>query len=181
MPIVRNYKRIKGKSLDQKLKSIDNILDWAMPRLRTKVVGVIPPIPVDVFCEKLDESGIVLRKLFVIPGRITKGILRVEQMPKERPTLTVQIEDDAGGSHVDLEIRQTMSITPNLDVLPGQRLTVSINPPVDVGMVWAGFLLEPDVRLMQRKETLLEELVPMLKAEEDEYAEEVGKEVTEES
>lgn len=166
------FRHIKGRTIDQKLLSIDGALHWILPRVRKRVIGAIPPIPIDEFVEEPDENGIILRKFFVLKGIIKNGLMRVGELPKQAPTLTITIETDMGGSHVDVPLKQVMSVSPNLPVEPGHRMTISVSPAEDVKNIWLGFLLEPILSEMSVQKQLLEQVVPMLEAERKEFEKE---------
>ena len=179
--MARKMKLIKGRTLDERLQSVDKLLSWMSKRLNKKVLGVIPPIPFDTFVEEVPGDGVLFKKFFVLSGTISRGLLYVEEMPSNsQAVLTVSIAGPDGGAHVDVPMKKTMQVAPNMQVLPGQRLTVSVNPPDGIRGVWVGLLLEPVIAQIQKEQFLLEQLVPMLEEEEAEIAREGGEGIEEE-
>ena len=63
-------RRIKGKSINDKIDSADWHIDQLYRRAGKYVIGSLPPIPVfDYIAEPEPETGVVLRRLFPGPGK----------------------------------------------------------------------------------------------------------------
>ena len=117
----------------------------------------------DYIAEPEPETGVVLRRLFPGPGKITKGALFIEEyLEKGNVTIRVELVGPLGGSHVDFPTRQQMvTIEPNLPVDAGFRIKVSIDPLGSVKGVWTSFLYEVGWQQCKNEKFLLEELLAL--------------------
>ena len=174
--IQKRRRRISGGSINNNLDSIDKHLDILYKRSGKYIIGSLPPVPVfDYVTEPEQETGVVLRRLFPGPGKVTKGALFIEEyLDKGDITIRVEVNGPLGGSHVDFPTRQQMvTIQPNLPVDAGFRIKVSIDPFDKVKGVWTSFLFEVGWRQCKNEKFLLDELLAL---QEQNDAEEDGEE-----
>jgi len=158
---------IKGKTVDEKFKYLEQTLKHFSRRLSKTIIGVVPPMPMFNYVENVGGDGIILRCIFPAPGKIITGCLFVEEYLDKSP---VKFEARLAGplteARQDIVTKKTLTILkPDLSVGVGDRLTVTAEPGKERG-VWVGFLYEVGMNLMAQKEFLIDEFVKLIEKEE---------------
>lgn len=153
-------KLIKGDTLEKQMKHVDKILKSYSYQLRKTVTGIITPFPVSNYS---DLSGIVLRYMFPIAGKITVGGVYIEQMPKAGVDIEITVFDGLMyNSKTIVSKRNSIAINPNFKAVSGTRLTVKVTPVIEEEIasgIWTAFLWTPEINEAEVKQFLTNSLV----------------------
>ena len=173
---------VKGSTLEEKMKSVEVILQRMSRKMTQKVIGILPVSPVFDFAHFPDPDGIIMRRLFPVSGRVTKAGIAFDSKGKKPIKLTFRVENDIflrSFSSAYMIKKKADVLEVNFDIKAGDKITVGIELEEDeiVEGIWIGFVFEVALKDMSQKEFLLEELERMVE-EEVEYASE-GKETQE--
>ena len=161
---------VKGRTADEKFKSINATLRHFSGRLSHKIVGLIPATPVVKFVVP-DEDGVVLKMLCPANGRITQGCAYIESEDK-RVSLRIQLRrgDRAEEDLHDLKTNVSLPFEFNTEVIMGDMITLLVEEPVLDGLrvsrvkgVWLGFLYEVSPEGLGKVDFVLEQLEKMEK------------------
>ena len=146
---------------DKRIEHLETVTQRLMRRAGKKAAVLITPYPISnaVFGEKVE--GPILRYMFPCDGIVTKGFVRLGKKPKKGVILGVKMfnESESASKGFSLD-RKFLSIQPNLPVVAGDCLEISIDPDADepVTEIWISFLWKPTVKDVEAKSYLIEEL-----------------------
>ena len=159
---------IKGKNVEEKIKSIEKVLKSYRTRLSTKVIGIIPPIPIFENVDKVGESGIIIQRLFPLPGTITKACLMIKEYEDNKGvTFTISSEGPVVGIKKSFETRKHLLVeNVNLSVNVGDLVTLKVEEPHKVRGVFLGAVFEVTMEDMKKEELPLDEFLRLLEMEE---------------
>ena len=163
---------VKGRTADEKFKSINTTLRHFSRRLSHKVVGLIPATPVIRFVVP-GEDGVILKMICPANGRITQGCVYIESNEKlilvglqlKRGSAATSVTEET--SH-KIKTNKPLPFGFNVEVRLGDMITLWVDEPeVDghrvsrVRGVWLGFLYEISPEGLGSKEFMLEQLEKM--------------------
>ena len=160
-------KLIKGETLENQMRSVDKILDRFSRRLHKTATGIITPFPISNYVQT-PADGVILKYMFPAGGKILSGVMYIEDMPKDGVDLyTVLWRNKASDSRSLFTRRNLTIVHPNIDVLMGDRLTISIvaKGGAEPCGIWISLLWEPKVSDAVVKKFLIEELDEQQKEE----------------
>ncbi len=161
-------KLIHGETIEQKLESVEAVLQSFRRRLSTKVIGYTMPIPVLASKDILGADGIVARRLIPFNGNLTDAYIHIGEMTVKEIIVTATLSTDIASSSVRVTINKPFqSFTLNFSITAGSLLVVSVNDPIGVKDVDIGFLVYPELSNAMNKETFLLEEILRLEVEED--------------
>ena len=122
----------KGSPVDEKrVSKIETIVGRLLRRSKKTAEAMLTPYPISNCISGEAVCGTVLKYMFNSKGTINKGRIRFDKALKSGVRITVLLENDLGGqSKSYIANRSSMLIEPNLEVLDGDRLTISVNPAV---------------------------------------------------
>jgi hypothetical protein len=106
----------------------------------------IPPIPISAGIGTLPEDGVILRHMFSSKGTILKAIVYIDEMGKEGVTVQASIAGDDYRASFDFDtVKPSISELTDLEVVEGNRLTVSVIPKGQVVPrgIWVTILWKP--------------------------------------
>ena len=164
---------VKGRTADEKFKSINVTLKHFSRRLQKTYIGLVPSAPVFEFIFIPSSDGVVLRRVFPVAGKITKSCVFVANHEGKGPTIfDVLIESSDGG------LTRTVSSSFNVKKAPllfdldapvngGDRWTLSVRDPGKVRGIWIGFLYEVDYRALGKEGFAIEQFENLLEDKED--------------
>ena len=163
---------VKGRTADEKFKSINTTLRHFSRRLSHKIVGLIPAAPVIRFVVP-GEDGVILKMICPANGRITQGCVYIESDEKSI-LVGLQLkrgDTRAGGTETASHSIKTNRPLPfgfNVEVRLGDMITLWIDElEVDglrvsrVRSVWLGFLYEISPEGLGSKDFVLDQLEKM--------------------
>lgn len=151
---------IKGETLEEQMKSVDVILKRMFKRLHKTVVGVITPFPISGYAQDSTDR-VILRYMFPTDGKITVGGAFIEVIPKDGVDIYTNIHrGDSVISRTLWTNKRYVLIEPDVDILAGDRLVVSVVPKSggEVSGIWISFLWAPKVKDSVVKQFLIEDL-----------------------
>ena len=147
-----------------RVSKIETILTRVSRRMNKTVTGLLTPYPISNYCNE-PVSDIVLRYMFPSNGKITVGAMYIEDMPKGGVNIVLYVGDATGGGTKTYTIkRKDFKLAPNLPVSFGSRLTIGVKPVVEeeiVKGIWTSFMWVPDVKDVDVKTYLLDELLAL--------------------
>jgi len=150
---------IKGETIEDKMKHLNVLLKRMYRKLQKTVTGIITPFPISGYAKDPVDS-VVLRYMFPASGKITVGGAYIENMPKEGIDIYTNIH--RGDSVLSSSIwtnKKYALINPDVEILAGDRLVVSVVPKGgDVSGIWASFLWVPKVEDSEIKQFLIDDL-----------------------
>lgn len=159
---------VKGRTADEKFKSINVTLRHFSRRLSHKIVGLIPATPVIKFVVP-DEDGVVLKMICPANGRITQGCVYIESVDKQA-SLRIQLRrgNRAEEDLHDLKTNVSLPFRFDTEVRIGDMITLLVDEPVIDGLrvsrvkgVWLGFLYEVSPEGLGSEVFVLEQLEKM--------------------
>ena len=146
--------------MEDRVKQLEMVTTRLMRRSGKRAAVLITPYPISnaVFGEKVE--GPVLRYMFPCDGVVTKGFVRLGKKPKTNVMLGVKMFNESGSASKGFSLeRKFLSIQPNLTVIAGDCLEISLDPGEEiVTELWISFLWRPTVRDIEAKSYLIEEL-----------------------
>ncbi|SRR5712691_10472483 len=153
---------IQGKTLEEKFISLEKILQSFQRRLGTKVMGIIPPVPIFYSQKFPSESGIIFSALIPLSGDIPKAFIRVGNFLAKDPTLTVTVATDVASSSAKVILKDAVT-TYDLSwkISAGSIIEASIFPVNAVEDIFVAMLINPFLADTQIKSFLLEEFLAM--------------------
>ena len=169
---------IRGNTLEEKMKSVEVTLQRMSRKMTQKVIGIVPVSPVFDFVYSPDSNGVIMRRLFPVPGKITKVGIAFDVKGKEPLRLLIRVDNDIllrSFSSAFLIKKKSDVLEVDFDIKVGDKITVEIKLKEGevVEGVWIGFVFEIALKEMNQKEFLLEEVERMID-EEVEYDNEDG-------
>lgn len=164
---------IKGETLEKQMRSVDVILSRFSRRLHKTATGIITPFPISNYVQTPSE-GTILKYMFPAAGKILSGVMHIEEMPKGGIDLyTVLWRGESSDSRSLFTKRNPTIVHPNIKVLTGDRLTVSIiaKGGAQPSGIWISLLWEPKVSGAVVMKFLIDELDKHQKEELDALSE----------
>lgn len=155
-----DMKIIKGKTTEEQMKSVDVILNRFSRRLHKTVTGVLSPYPISNYTQS-PVNGVVLKYMFPINGRILLGCVFIEDMPKSGVDIYAVVHTEEGHKgETFFAKKQSILIRPNIDVVAGSRLVLSVMPKAEeqVSGIWVSFLWVPEIGDSVIKQFLIDDL-----------------------
>jgi len=152
-------------SVSEKIDQIERKLILMNRRTASYVIGIAPRIPISEYIEAPEaDTGIILRKILPSNGIITAGYLFIEQLDKkESPQVTISLDNQMGGSSIKIPVdKATISVHPNISVIAGQRLTLSISPVESCKNIWIGFIFEMSDEGLAKENHLVDKFLSMI-------------------
>lgn len=160
---------VKGETVDEKFKSINQTLKHFSGRLSRKVVGVLPTSPVFEFVFTPEADGTVLRRLFPGRGKITKSCIYIAQHGegKKSTFLVAAIKRREQTFAREFEIKKAPLVF-DLDqpIEAGDLLTITVDGPLVRG-IWIGFLYEVGIEALAKQEFMLDQIEVMIRENQD--------------
>ena len=155
---------VKGKTVDEKFKSINATLKHFSRRLMSVVVGVVPSSPVYDFVFLPESDGVVLRTIFPVAGKIVKSCIFVANKETKGPAVFVATIDSEEGSISRRFEVKSKPLVFDLDapIGAGDRLTLRVEEPESVRGIWYAFLYEAELRSMTKKTFVIDQLEKMI-------------------
>ena len=108
---------------EDQLQTVYARVDQRAPKM---VVGFAPAIPLYAFCRGVPEDGVLLRYMFVVPGKLTKVGVYASGVDSKAPIrLRAELLGQTTGQYVDLEVRkETSMMDVDISVDAGSRLVL---------------------------------------------------------
>jgi len=144
---------------EQRIKQLETVTRRLMRRAGKRATALITPYPISnaVFGEKVE--GPILRYMFPCDGVVTKGFVRLGKKPKTPVMLSVKMFNESGSASKGFSLeKKFLSIQPNLPVIAGDCLEISLASEEIVTEIWVSFLWKPMVKDVEAKSFLIEEL-----------------------
>ena len=146
---------------EDRLKNLEIVTKRLMRRAHKKIVGIVTPYPISSAVTGDKVEGTILKYMFPCDGKITKGMIRLENKPKKWVSINIKIFNDSTSAIKGFMLeKKAMAIEPDLDILAGDCMEISVVPnEADVVKeVWVSLLWKPLVKEVEAKSFLLTEL-----------------------
>ena len=159
---------IKGRTEEEKFKSIELILNRMSRKLGNKVIGILPISPLFHFCEAPATGGEIAKIVFPASGLITKAAFHVDRRGKKPFKIRIDLLNDSLG----VEMSKTVTIshlteisTLDVRVAEGDRAVITYIPTIEdevIHGIWFSLLYQIDIKHLNTRTYLLEELDNLL-------------------
>jgi len=145
---------IRGTTIEDKLSSIEHILQSFQRRLSTKVVGLLPPIALLGDRHVLGFDGVVFSAVCPVYGKLVRVCLRVGAFSAQTIACTLVHESRAATYTEQLNIKERTTVIP-LDVLvsPADYFSITMFPVDGVTDVSVALLIVPTLTGQVRQES----------------------------
>lgn len=156
---------------EKRIAFIERVVSRLARRSAKTAKAMITPYPISNSVIGEAVSGDILKYMFPCSGVIKKGAVVLGERPKEGAVVGITIANDMGENYKSYVInRKNILVEPSLNVSAWDRLTVSISAIGEsvVNEIWVSLLWVPDVKEVDVKTCLIEEL----EAELDNFKEE---------
>ena len=159
---------IRGKTHEEKFRSIEKTLASYSKRLSTKVIGLIPPIPIFKDIDSPSEDGTVVRAIFPLSGVISRTCMLVEYKDDKSVTFSLTSQGPKAGNSITFETKKKLIVEDdvNLNVGVGDVLVLKVDEPERVGRVLVGILFEVSTMDMNTMEVPLDRVIELMESEE---------------
>ena len=161
---------VRGRTIEEKLKSVELILRRMSRKMSNKVIGILPASPVFEYAYAPDSEGVVMRRLFPASGRITKVGIAFDNKGKKAVKLTFSVENSIAlrsfsSSFMIKKMADILEV--DFEIKAGDKITVQVVSEEEekVEGVWIGFIYEIALKDLNQKEFVLEELERMVEEE----------------
>ena len=144
----------------KRIEQLEMVTQRLMRRSGKRTTALITPYPISnaVFGDRVE--GPILRYMFPCDGIVTKGIVKIGVKPKTSIVLNIKMFNESSSASKGFAIeKKFLSIEPNLPVVAGDCLEISLDPGQEiVTEIWISFLWKPGVKDVEAKSYLIEEL-----------------------
>lgn len=160
---------LKGKTVEEKLKSVELILNRISRKLGTKVIGLVPVSPIFFHSHAPAEGGVIARIVFPASGVITKVAFHVDKRGKRPFKIRVDLMNDNLGTEISKTVqvaRLTELATLDVKVDAGDRAEITYIPTAEDEVlhdIWMSLLYQVDIKHLNTKTYLLEDLDRLLR------------------
>lgn len=155
---------VKGKTTEDKFKSINTTLKHFSRRLQKFIVGIVPSAPVFDSVMVPAADGVITRSIFPTEGRITKGVMFASE--GSNIVLIATMENTDSSASKSFKLRKGVPLGASLDIKvnAGDRLTFSVSPESkEVRGIWIGILYEPSIRDLGKTNFMIEQFEDMIR------------------
>lgn len=135
--------KIRGKTPDEKFKSVELALNRFARKIKPEATVYIPSIPISFFCDDFGESLVIGRYIFPTDGVLLKAAVYLSFSGKVQPTEIVvraEVGEELTSQSFQMKKRQALRKfeTP---VEAATRFTFELAElPTGLESVWLGFL-----------------------------------------
>lgn len=161
--------KLKGKTTNDKLNHLEIILTRMSRRMQTKVLTVMPPIPISMVLDEVPASGVILRWMNPASVVVRTACLYVGKYDEKSTSIFSLSKDNAEGSNTfKFETRKDLTLVkPDFRLAAGDRVTFTAEKPAIIHGVWIAFLLEYAVKDSAKEKLLIDELLSQIEKEPD--------------
>ena len=167
--------KIKGDTNEQKFEYLEKVLNRMRRKLHKTVIGVMTPIPVMFSTEVPRGDGEIFTFLCPASGTITDVCMVVKEFDDQTPVeFIASVEGQTQGSSAKFRTRKNLTIVElNLQVKPGDLLTLKTSMPDNIRGIWLSFLYQMGINKSAQANYIADELYALIEeenfdAEEDE-------------
>ncbi len=160
---------LKGKTVEEKLKSVELLFNRLSRKLGNKVIGVMPISPIFHFVYAPGDGGVIARIVFPASGVITKLAFHVDRRGKRPFKIKIDLLNDVTGIEASrtVTVKHTTEIASlDIPVDAGDRALVTYIPTADedenVRGIWFSMLYQIEPKSLRTHTFLLDELAAMI-------------------
>jgi hypothetical protein len=108
-------------------KNVQTLLQRAMRKAPSKIIGVVPVSPLYHFCKKVGEDGVVFRYMFPLEGELKRIIIYAPEVTAKTPiAIRAEITTGEQGRYVNGVMRgPKLALDVNLKVVAEDRIIVT--------------------------------------------------------
>ena len=152
-------KFVKGRDTASQIDSIDKVLQQFQRRLGTKVIGVLPPIPLLFSCAKPMADGTIFAAICPVGGMLRNACVYIDKMTGKNIELRFEITSE-GVTKSDSRTftKPVIKITLDEVIFSGTILRLIAVDPNSVENVLVGIELLPQHSEYVKESYLQEEL-----------------------
>jgi hypothetical protein len=156
-------KLIRGKTTEQKLDSIDKILQSFQRRLGNKVVGIIPPVPILHSTRTVPEDGLVFAAIIPLNGIVTTLCFSLIMAKRKTETFDITLTRPDGSTHTKgVVCRKPVEVfQPGINVSVGDVVRIMAFNPADISDILIGALIHAEITPQSRDAQMLDRLLEL--------------------
>lgn len=150
---------IKGDRCKQAFASIDRVLGRFSRRLCRVVEVVVPPIPIGCYWEV--PPDVLLKYMFPAKGVICRAVIAIGSRTDRKKVVVIHstMASALGSVGRKFEVKKSVAIIEmKVPTKAGDRLTITIDDPIEVRDVWVALLWRPDISETETKQLLIDKL-----------------------
>ncbi len=152
----------KATDDNSSISDMRKMVDRLNRRANKVAKAFVTPYPISSCVSGDDVKGEVLKYMFTCQGKILKGGIFLDHKPKKGLSVEIAVVNELTGSSKSYVVdRKSLLFEPKVEVTAWDRLAVSITPldPTDkFTEVWTGFLWVPNIKEVDVKNFLINEL-----------------------
>ena len=162
---MKNPLFIQNIPIDEKrIAFIERIVTRLTRRTNKTAKALLTPYPISNAVISEEVKGVVLRYMFPCEGKITKGVIDIGKRPKQDVVVSVSLMGEEKGESRDFILtKRRLVIEPGIKVSTFNQLAISISyeaekPEDNITEFWTAFLWVPEVKEVEVKSLLIDEL-----------------------
>lgn len=153
---------IHGETVEEKLASIEVLLQQFRRRLSTKVIGVVPPVPILHHQQSVGPNGMLFEGIAPFDGTVIRLCLCLSEYASKRPEVHYTIQ------HTDTTYTLARTVSKEVEVFNidvpvsvGDIMRIRIDPVDAVGQALVGLLLHPVNDVVNQEKFLLDNFLAL--------------------
>ena len=161
---------IRGDTIEEKFASIEQTLKQFQRRLSTKVIGLLPPVPLLHSQAAPDNAGVFFAAISPVSGICVRVCLRIGIYTVNPIRCRFRYGTPTMYNVYERELRETIEVFPvDMPVHIGDTLEMSVEPPNSIGDILVAVLIVPDIVGQMRQEAFsLDQFLQLERREERE-------------
>ena len=160
---------LKGRTVEEKLKSAELLFNRLSRKLGNKVIGVMPISPIFHFAYAPGDGGVIARVVFPASGVITKLAFHVDRRGKRPFKIRIDLLNDITGVEASrtVTVKHTTEIASlDIPVDAGDRALITYVPTTEedeqVREIWFSMLYQIEPKSLRTHTFLLDELSSLI-------------------
>lgn len=150
---------LQGRTLTEKMEHVEKLFRRIIPRLGTKVVGVIPPVPFMYYCAE-PEASVIAKMLIPVSGVLDMAYIRIDKYDAQSADLSLSVSTGNAKSVVVVTCnRPAHSFTVNRHIKAGDLIEVLGE---GVHGIHIAFTVQPEMNRATKENYILEGLLALL-------------------
>jgi len=153
-------KVIQGSTIDQQLISIDTALARISAKVSTKVIGVIPPIPIFMSLDTIPDTGIIFQMLSPLNGVIGNYAITIDSYSilNTEVTFSIKVQGSEYNSTNTISTKKNnISGTINAPITIGESLIITVDNPSTIKGIKLAYSFKVNTGDLDRKSFLIDE------------------------
>lgn len=156
---VRKPFELQGRTLTEKMEHVERMFKRIIPRLGTKVIGVIPPVPFMHYCAE-PQDAVIAKMLIPVSGVLDMAYIRIDKYDAQSADLSLSVSTGNAKSVVVVTCnRPAHSFTVSRQIRAGDLIEVMGE---GVHGIHIAFTVQPAINRATKENYILEGLLALL-------------------